>query len=116
MKYYDGQKIQEYIRTHSGELISVEIGMLEDWGWTAEEVWRNGEFLRKDLNERFIEVVGIDGSYWATPTLFAKFSDGRGDWASVYWEDYDEASAEDIQRMKQFARATAFDGSLEQEG
>lgn len=113
MKYYDGKKIQEYIRTHSDELVSVEIGMLEDWGWTAKEVWRNGEFLRKDLNERHIEVAGIDGSYWATPTLFASFSDGRGDWVPVYWEDDDEASAEDVQRMKQFARATAWFRILE---
>ena len=32
------------------------------------------------------------------------------------WEDNNQASAEDIQRMKQFARATAFDEGLEQEG
>lgn len=108
MKYYDGKKVQEYIRTHSDDLISVEIGMLEYWGWTAEEVWRDGEFLRKDLNKRFIMVAGIKGSYWATPVLFAMFSDGRGDWYPVYWEDDDEATAKDIQRMKQFARATAF--------
>lgn len=95
MKYYDGKKIKEYIRTHSEGLCAVGIGMCEDWSWTAEEVWRGGKF-RKNLNRRFIKVSGISGSYWATPTLCAIF-------------------AEDIQRMKQFAHATAFDGSLEQE-
>jgi hypothetical protein len=115
MKYYDGKKIKEYIRTHSDGLCAVEIGMGEDWSWTAEEVWRGGKF-RKNLNRRFIKVRGISGSYWATPTLYAIFDDGRTEMIPVYWEDNNQASAEDIQRMKQFARATAFDGSLEQEG
>ena len=35
MKYYDGKKIKEYIRTHSDGLAAVEIGMDEDWSWTA---------------------------------------------------------------------------------
>lgn len=115
MKYYDGKKIKEYIRTHSDGLVAVEIGMDEDLIWTADEVWRNGKF-RKDLNKRFIKVCGITGSYWATPTLYAIFDDGRTEMIPVYWEDNNQASAEDIQRMKQFARATAFDGSLEPEG
>ena len=115
MKYYDGKKIKEYIRTHSDGLVAVEIGMGEDWGWTADEVWSNGEF-KKNLDKRFIEVMGITGSYWATPTLYAIFDDGRTERISVYWEDNNQASAEDIQRMKQFARATAFDEGLEQEG
>lgn len=37
MKYYDGKKIKEYIRTHSDGLVVVEIGMGEDWGLTAYE-------------------------------------------------------------------------------
>lgn len=115
MKYYDGKKIKEYIRTHSDGLVVVEIGMGEDWFCTAEEVWCNGEF-QKNLDKRFIEVMGITGSYWATPTLYAIFDDGRTERISIYWEDNNQASAEDIQRMKQFARATAFDERLEPEG
>ena len=78
-------------------------------------MWCNGEF-QKNLDKRYIEVMGITGSYWATPTLYAIFDDGRTEWISIYWEDNNQASAEDIQRMKQFARATAFDERLEQEG
>lgn len=107
MKYYDGKKIQEYICSHSDGLVSVEIGMLEDWGCTADEVWRNGKF-QENLNKRFIKVMGISGSYWATPTLHAIFEDGHTETIPAYWEDGKEASAEDIQRMKQFASATAF--------
>lgn len=112
MKYYDGKKIKEYICTRSDGLVAVEIGMGEDWSCTADEVWRNGKF-RKNLNKRFIQVMGITGSYWATPTLYAIFDDGRTERIPVYREDNNQAPAEDIQRMKQFARATAFDGSLE---
>lgn len=52
-------------------------------------------------------IAGIDGSYWATPTLFAIFADGHEESVPVYWEDTEEASPEDVQRMKNFARATA---------
>lgn len=113
MKYYDGKKIQEYIRTHLEGLISVEIGMDEDWACTTCTVWEDGKFLRRDLRKRFIKVRGISGSYWATPVLVAIFGDSRTEKIPIYWEDNDEASAEDIQRMKQFARATALLENME---
>lgn len=106
MKYYDGKKIREYIQSHLDGLVSVSVGMTEDRYWTTKEIWANGAYLRGGLDKKYVEVAGINGSYWATPTLFAIFADGHEESAPVYWEDTKEASPGDVQRMKKFARAT----------
>ena len=49
--------------------------MHEDWGWTSETIWENGEFT-KDL-DTLKGIAGICGSSWATPTIELLFKDGR---------------------------------------
>lgn len=48
---------------------SIDLGMKEDWFWTAEAVWRKEEGFQVDLNEKDLVIAGIDHSYWATPSL-----------------------------------------------
>lgn len=74
MKYYDYKKAKEIIKRHLdnpgryGKLLSASLGMEEDWGWTAETIWRDGKFAKFTG-----KIAGIDRSYWATPTLELEF-------------------------------------------
>lgn len=43
-----------------------QLGMLEDWGWTAEDVTISS---LKKMKNGITRLAGITGSYWATPTL-----------------------------------------------
>lgn len=71
---YDYQKAKKLIQESVG-LASASLGMAEDWFWTGETVWENGEF-KKELDTPGLLLGGIDGSSWATPSLMLVFSDG----------------------------------------
>lgn len=66
MKLYDYQKLKAVCEER--QPVSASLGMSEDWGWTAEEVWKDGKLLIPTDNPLY-EVAGIPGSHWATPTL-----------------------------------------------
>ncbi len=75
MKNYDYSKAKELIEKHSSDLQEASLGMHEDWGWTAETIWEDGEY-KKNLDEK-PEIAGISGSRWATPTIELIFKDGN---------------------------------------
>lgn len=56
-KEYDWVQLQRYL--DSG--ISVEVGIMEDWGYTSDPV------TQKDIDDR--EIAGISGSDWGTPAV-----------------------------------------------
>ena len=63
MKKYDTKFIKEYIEKNKGEIVSVACGIREDWGWTHDIVYENGEFLKKfKWNSKSIKVNGITDS------------------------------------------------------
>lgn len=72
---YDYQKAKRYIENHKDEIDKAALGMDEDWFWTAETIFTDGEFTI-DLDDE-PEIAGIKSSYWATPTLEVHFKDGR---------------------------------------
>lgn len=74
MKKYDFKKVKKIISDNKKKLESASLGMHEDWFYTAETVWESGEYA-KDLDNK-TRIGGIDGSYWATPTLQLCFKDG----------------------------------------
>ena len=74
MKNYDFKKAKQLIAENETNLESASLGMHEDWFWTAETVWENGEF-KQQLNEETC-IGGIQGSSWATPTIQLLFKDG----------------------------------------
>lgn len=43
MKKYNANFIKNYIEQHKEEIIRVHCGMREDWSWTAETIFENGE-------------------------------------------------------------------------
>lgn len=74
MKNYDFKKAKKLIKENESNLESASLGMHEDWAWTADTVWENGEYKAK-LGPK-TTIGGISGSYWATPTLQLIFKDG----------------------------------------
>ena len=102
MKFFDCKKAKEIIEKHKDNLKEANMGMHEDWWWTATPVWQDGEYLHilpENMEERYnlaqedrrngmsmiseeyrekherYEIAGIYGSSWATPTLELKFKD-----------------------------------------
>lgn len=71
---YDFKKAKELIKSEK-KAVSASIGMLEDWYWTAENVWKEGEFTQ-NLDE-ITTIGGINGSHWATPTLRFYYEDDK---------------------------------------
>jgi len=74
MKNYNFNKAKQLIAENLENLESASLGMHEDWFWTAETVWENGEY-KNELNDE-TTIGGIGGSSWATPTLQLLFKDG----------------------------------------
>ena len=78
VKNYDCEKVTAFINEHKEEIESVTLGMHEDWFWTAETVWENGEYAddyKGGLNGK-TEIAGIKGSSWATPSMRIDYKDG----------------------------------------
>lgn len=93
MKLYDYTKAKRLIEKNKENLISASLGMLEDWLWTSETIFKDGKFIKelpdnvKELDklskldpeyEKYFDsqIMGLYGSVWATPTLKLYFKDG----------------------------------------
>lgn len=72
---YDFQAIKKYIEYRKDEIDSVFVGMIEDWGWTAEEVYNEGKAL-VDFDDDSLDIAGIRSSSWATPTMIVTLKNG----------------------------------------
>ena len=66
---------KEIILNKQNQLAEAALGIQEDWFWTGEQVWENGEFI-EDLDE-IEEVAGINGSRWGTPVIWLLFKNGE---------------------------------------
>ncbi len=77
MKYYSMAKAKSYIWAQKENLKEAYLGMHEDWGWTAEQIWVDGNFVEKfKMLGDSVTVAGIEGSAWATPAIELVFKDG----------------------------------------
>lgn len=76
MLIYNTEQIRSYIENHKSEIESVTLGMEEDWFWTADAVYRDGQYLA-NLNADTVNIAGIIGSVWATPTMLVTFKSGH---------------------------------------
>jgi hypothetical protein len=81
-KKYDYELAKRLIQMKSDVLSTAQLGMEEDWFWTAETVYENGQF-QIDLTEE-PEIAGISGSGWATPTILLTYKDGRQEFVDCY--------------------------------
>lgn len=61
MKLYNYKKAKELIEKYKDTLEEVSLGMHEDWFWTAEPIWENGEYIKElpdnvsELQEDFVK-------------------------------------------------------------
>lgn len=104
MKYYNFARAKRLIKENKSNLESASLGMHEDWFWTAQPIWENGQYqmslpsnvsaLKQNeeykakrkagigLFDKEMEkysshlIAGLFGSDWATPTLQMRFKDG----------------------------------------
>ncbi len=102
MKYYDPEFIKHYIDENKERIKSVDVGMREDWYWTAKTIFADGKYKKK-LNQKRIKLGGVDGSYWATPVMLVVFKDGSTSIVECFLVDGKEMPAEKIAEMKAFA-------------
>lgn len=82
-KQYDYATAKRMIQMKSDVIESASLGMEEDWFWTAVEVYEGGKFTL-DLEEKGLEIAGIAGSRWATPTLHLVYKDGTEEMIPCY--------------------------------
>lgn len=82
MKMYDYGKAKKLVQKYSDTLEAACLGMVEDWYWTAEEIYEDGRLVY-DLSEE-PQIGGIRGSSWATPSIHLKFKDGREEMMDCY--------------------------------
>ena len=107
MKHYNTKFIREYIEQHKEQIESVECFMREDWSWTCDTVFKDGEFCKGfDWKGKYLEVAGITGSTWATPTMEVEFKDGRTEIIECWIDDGERVSERQIMEQKAFAAAT----------
>jgi hypothetical protein len=85
MAKYDFKKAKKIIEDKMGEISSASLGMHEDWFWTAEQVFIDGEFII-DL-DGVTQIAGIGGSGWATPVLQMEYKDGSEEVVPCYKGD-----------------------------
>ncbi len=105
MKYYNPKLIKQFIDEHKDTINTVEVGMKEDWWWTAETIFEDGE-ADVDLSGDSLRVAGITGSTWATPVMRVTFKDGTERVIPCYEDDMRQADPEKVAAQKAFARAT----------
>lgn len=83
MKKYDFAKARDFIEAEKEILTEAILGMHEDWFWTGETIWKNGEYTVVDL-ATVAEIAGICGSRWATPVIKLKYTDGKERFLECY--------------------------------
>jgi len=89
MKSYDFKKAKAFIDERKESITNASMGMHEDWFWTAERIFENGQY-KKDLEDDECHIGGITNSYWATPTLEVLYNDGTDAMIPCFVSDGEE--------------------------
>ena len=95
MRVYNTKLIRDFIEDNKNEIHSVICGMREDWSWTADKVFYDGEYI-EDLSGEEVNIAGITGSTWATPIMEIEYKNGNIQTFDCYKDD---EVAEDISRI-----------------
>lgn len=94
MKKYDYNKIKKFIEKNKQNIKSVNLGMYEDWSWTSDCIYENGEFII-GLSEN-TKIAGINASTFATPAMEVEFQDGTSSIYNAYIDDEKENQRSDF--------------------
>jgi hypothetical protein len=85
MKYYDYKKARDIISAMQDDIDTAALGMEEDWFWTAQTIFEHGKTIVNLFNKDLV-LAGINGSYWATPTLKITLKSGKTYTIPCYYE------------------------------
>lgn len=103
MKIYDFKNVKKIIEEKKINIDYVQLGMEEDWGWTNETVFENGEYEDCLGNEN---IAGISGSTWATPIMRITYKSGEQEQFNSYIDDNEEEDSQLVSMQKEFAVLT----------
>lgn len=115
MKYYNPKLIKQFIDEHKDTVATVSVGMEEDWFWTAETIFEDGE-TSTDLSGDSLRVAGITGSTWATPVMRVEFKDGTEQVIPCYEDDLRQADPQKVAYQKAFCATTGGMDSVYEQG
>ena len=101
---YDYKKAKLFIEQNKENIKEAYLGMHEDWWWTAQTIFEDGEY-KVNLDDKDLKIGGIDGSYWATPVLAVEYKDGT----TKTYHCHDNGEQRDI---SPFLEITAFSPKL----
>lgn len=76
MKMYDYKSVLDFIEKNRDEIQEIQLGMSEDWFYTAETIFEDNQIL-VDLNNPYLKIAGIAGSSWATPVMHIVYKNGE---------------------------------------
>ncbi len=130
-KYYDFDKAKSLIESKKEEIESASLGMHEDWFWTAQTIWENGEYKQpilsnaeaKEMDEIYIKkrkegvsilsgeldeyqkhmIGGIWASHWATPTLQLVYKNGEDEMIECSFGEQEISEEEKLQKQLEWA-------------
>lgn len=71
MRSYNYKLVKDLISSTTG-VVDAELGMYEDWFWTAKAIYHDGVYISDNLQSE----IHPTESYWATPALFLTLQDG----------------------------------------
>lgn len=102
MKEYDFNLAKKIIDkfTSLTEVEGAYMGMHEDWFWTADSVYENGEYqepFRKQM------IAGIDGSSWATPVIQIELNNGETHVFNCYKTSSGHEEMDILEKIEQMA-------------
>lgn len=95
MRMYNYQLAKQIVNSTSG-LESASLAIKEDYCWTAETIWENGQWLF-NMDEK-PKIAGIKGSFWGTPVIILNFYNGD---EKIYYCFEGESDVDDLTRMEQ---------------
>lgn len=107
MKKYNAKLIHDFVEANKIRIKTIYLGMKEDWTWTKKLLYDadNGGY-QLDLGDGDVTVAGITGSFWATPVMAVRFTDGKVGVISCYSDDAEEVSEIEKARGQAFALET----------
>jgi hypothetical protein len=117
MKRYDKKAILKFTEANKDDIKKVYAGMAEDWKWTYATMYNADEdYIYPDLltDEEYLEICGINGSIWATPTLVVVWRNNTITKHDCYKDDSKDIAGTDIIWASAFAKDTGGGDSVDE--
>jgi hypothetical protein len=100
MKYYDAERIYEYIQANKEKIDRIDLGIMEDWIATNQRIYANGQLLIEFPRAgKKLAIRSAHGSEWGTPVMRVVLKDGAVNVLNAYKSAGNEMSHNKVQRI-----------------